>query len=95
MIMYEAILFDLDGTLTESGPGIMRSVQYALEKIGRPEENLSALRCFVGPPMKEQFMSYAGVDEETAEKAIVYYRERYVPVGMFENELYPGVPEML
>ena len=93
--MYKAILFDLDGTLTESGPGITRCVQYALEKIGHPEEDLEALRCFVGPPLKESFMEYAGVDEETAEKAVVYYRERFEPVGMFENDLYPGVVEML
>ena len=93
--MYKAILFDLDGTLTESGPGITRCVQYALEKIGHPEEDLEALRCFVGPPLKEQFMKYAGVDEETAEEAVIYYRERFEPVGMFENDLYPGVVEML
>ena len=93
--MYKAILFDLDGTLTESGPGITRCVQYALEKIGHPEEDLEALRCFVGPPLKEMFMEYAGVDEETAETAVVYYRERFEPVGMYENHLYPGVAEML
>ena len=93
--MYKAILFDLDGTLTESGPGIMRSVQYALDKIGRPEENIEKLRVFVGPPLKEQFMEYAGVDEDTADMALKYYRERYVPIGMFENELYPGIVQML
>ena len=93
--MYKAILFDLDGTLTESGPGITRCVQYALEKIGHPEEDPDALRCFVGPPLKEQFMKYAGLDEETAEEAVKYYRERFEPIGMFENNLYPGVVEML
>ena len=93
--MYKAILFDLDGTLTESGPGIMRSVQYALARIGRPEEDVEKLRVFVGPPLKEQFMQYAGVDEETAEIATKYYRERYVPIGMYENELYPGIVQML
>ncbi len=93
--MYKAVLFDLDGTVTDSGPGITRCVQYALEKIGHPEENLDALRVFVGPPLKEQFMEYAGVDEETALTAIRFYRERYEPVGMFENELYPGILELL
>ena len=64
--MYKAILFDLDGTLTDSGEGIMKSVQYALEKLGKPEDDLEKLRVFVGPPLMEEFMEYAGVDEEAA-----------------------------
>ena len=93
--MYRAILFDLDGTLTDSGEGIMKSVQYALEKIGRPEEDLSLLRCFVGPPLVEQFMAFAGIDRETAVRAVSYYRERYEPTGLYENEVYPGIRELL
>lgn len=93
--MYKAILFDLDGTLTDSGEGIMKSVQYALEKIGKPEPELEKLRAFVGPPLMNEFMEYAGVDQETAEKAVQYYRERYAPVGIYENSLYPGVEDML
>ena len=88
-------MFDLDGTLTDSGPGIMRSVQYALEKMGRPGAELDALRCFVGPPLKEQFMDYAGFDDGEALKAIRYYRERYTDKGMFENEVYPGIEAIL
>ena len=75
--MSQVILFDLDGTLTESGEGIINCVQYALEKLGKPEENLKKLEVFIGPPLKEQFMKYAGLDEETAVKAVKYYRERY------------------
>lgn len=93
--MYKAILFDLDGTLTESGEGITKSVQYALEKLGKPEENLEKLKVFIGPPLMEQFMKYAGFDEETARKAVEYYRERYSDNGIFENKLYPGVEDML
>lgn len=93
--MYKAILFDLDGTLTESGEGITKCVQYALEKIGKPEENLKKLEVFVGPPLLQQFMNYADIDEETAEKAVKYYRERYSATGIFENSLYPGVENML
>ncbi|MDO4272641.1 MAG: HAD-IA family hydrolase [Eubacteriales bacterium] len=93
--MYKAILFDLDGTLTESGEGITKSVQYALEKLGKPEPDLGKLRVFVGPPLLEQFMKYAEMDEETARQAVVYYRERYSVTGLYENRPYPGIEEML
>ena len=93
--MYKAILFDLDGTLTDSGEGIIKSVQYALEKLGRPEEDPDKLRCFVGPPLMTQFMSYAGLTEEEAIRAVEIYRERYLPIGIYENEVYAGIPEML
>lgn len=93
--MYKAILFDLDGTLTDSGEGITKSVQYALEKIGKPEPDLEKLRVFVGPPLLEQFEQYAGIDRETARKAVEIYRERYAPIGVYENELYPGIQELL
>lgn len=93
--MKKAILFDLDGTLTESGEGIMKSVQYALEKMGRPESDLKKLRVFIGPPLLEQFMRYAGMSRREAEKAVSYYRERYSAVGIFENRPYPGIVETL
>lgn len=93
--MYKVILFDLDGTLTESGEGITKSVQYALEKLGQPEPDLKKLEVFVGPPLLQQFMKYADLDEETAVKAVEYYRERYTDIGIFENEVYPGVEDML
>lgn len=93
--MKRVILFDLDGTLTESGEGITKSVQYALEKMGKPEPEIHKLQVFVGPPLLEQFMTYADMSETEARKAVEYYRERYVPIGIFENKPYPGVPEML
>lgn len=93
--MYKAIFFDLDGTLTESGEGITKSVQYALEKIGKPEEDLEKLKVFVGPPLMEQFMKYAGVDEATGRKAVEFYRERYEVKGLYENHPYESVEEML
>ena len=71
---YQGILFDLDGTLTASGEGITKSVQYALKKMGRPElgEDLKKLEVFVGPPLLEQFMAYAGFCEEEAKDAVRY-----------------------
>ena len=93
--MYKAIFFDLDGTLTESGEGITKSVQYALEKLGKPEEDLDKLRVFIGPPLMEQFMKYADIDETEARKAVEAYRERYAVKGIFENRPYDGVENLL
>ncbi|MDO5799005.1 MAG: HAD-IA family hydrolase [Eubacteriales bacterium] len=93
--MYKAIFFDLDGTLTESGEGITKSVQYALEKLGKREEDLDKLRVFIGPPLMEQFMKYADIDETEARKAVEYYRERYAVKGIFENQPYEGVENLL
>ena len=93
--MYKAIFFDLDGTLTESGEGITKSVQYALEKLGKPEEDLDNLSVFIGPPLMEQFMKYADVDETEARRAVEYYRERYAVKGIFENRPYDGVENLL
>lgn len=93
--MYKAILFDLDGTLTESGEGITKSVQYALERLGKPEPDLDKLREFIGPPLLEQFMKYADLDEAEARRAVELYRERYSVVGLYENRPYPGIERLL
>lgn len=93
--MSDIILFDLDGTLTDSGPGITKSVQYALASFGIEEPDLEKLNCYVGPPLLESFMKFAGLNREDAAQAIAKYRERYETQGIFENELYPGIPELL
>ena len=93
--MYKAILFDLDGTLTRAISEFTKSVQYALEKIGKPEPDREKLRVFVGPPLLEQFMKYADLDEETARQAVTFYRERYSVTGIFENRPYEGIKELL
>lgn len=94
---YQALLFDLDGTLTASGEGITKSVQYALCKMGKGEvgRDLKSLEVFVGPPLLQQFMKFCGFTEEEAEQAVKYYRERYSVTGIFENRPYPGIPELL
>ena len=93
--MSQVILFDLDGTLTESGEGIINCVQYALEKLGKKEEHPENRRVFIGPPLMEQFMKYADVDETEARRAVEYYRERYAVKGIFENRPYDGVENLL
>ena len=92
--MIKYILFDLDGTLTNPKEGITKCVQYALSHFGINRE-CDELTEFIGPPLKEQFMKYASLSEEDGEKAVSIYRERFAPIGLFENELYDGVLEML
>lgn len=93
--MYQYLLFDLDGTLTDSADGIIKCVQYAAEKMGAEFKDAEQLRIFVGPPLSESFKKVYGFSEADTQQAIVYYRERFKPIGMFENAVYPGIPEML
>ena len=89
------LLFDLDGTLTDPGLGITSCVQYALKSLGIDEPNLDKLKPFIGPPLKTSFMEFYGLDDEKAEAAVAKYRERFQDTGIYENELYRGIPEML
>ena len=89
-----AILFDLDGTLTDSGEGVINCVQLALRHFGIPCEDREALRVFVGPPLRESF-PWFGVPEERVEEAVEVFRSRYNTVGKFENRPYPGIPALL
>lgn len=93
--MAKAVLFDLDGTLTASGEGIVKSVQYALEKMGREVPDTSALTVFIGPPLVQEFMDFSGMTHEEAMRALELYRERYTTVGLFENHPYQGIVELL
>ncbi len=93
--MYRAILFDLDGTLTASAEGITKSVRYALHKLGIDEPDLHKLEAFVGPPLLDQFMEAYGLDEAAAWQAVGYYRERYAQQGIYENQPYEGIRELL
>ncbi len=93
--MYDYILFDLDGTLTDSKPGITTCVQYALHKMGIEEPDLDKLEPFIGPPLMDSFHDFYGFSEEQGKQATAYYRERYSVTGLFENEVYPGIDRLL
>ncbi len=93
--MYQYILFDLDGTLTDPKIGITTCVQYALHKMGIEEPNLDKLEPFIGPPLKDSFCEFYGMTEEEACQAILYYRERFSSIGLYENEIYPGILQLL
>ncbi|AKG37769.1 hypothetical protein VK70_14230 [Paenibacillus durus ATCC 35681] len=92
---FSHILFDLDGTLTDPKIGITKSVQYALAKFGIIEDNLDRLEPFIGPPLAYSFQEFYDFSEEDAWHAVQYYREYFADKGIFENELYAGIPELL
>lgn len=93
--MFQYVLFDLDGTLTDPREGITKSVQFALAQQGISEPDLKKLEPFIGPPLKDSFMEFYGMTEEQAAQGVADYRKRFAPIGKFENEVYPGIPEML
>ena len=93
--MYQMILFDLDGTLTDPGLGITNSVMHALKKWGIEVQDRTALYRFIGPPLQDSFMQYYGFSKEDAETSVSYYREYFRDKGLFENEVYPGAEKLL
>lgn len=92
--MEKSILFDLDGTLTDSGEGIMNCATLALNHFGLPVPDRETLRVFVGPPLDETFIKF-GVPADRTDEAIAVYRSRYTTIGKFENEPYPGIEQLL
>lgn len=89
------ILFDLDGTLTDPMTGITKSVQYALAHYGIKVDDLRELLGFIGPPLKGSFEQFYGFSDAQATEAVEIYREYFSQTGLFENEIYPGIPELL
>ena len=92
--MVKYILFDLDGTLTDPEEGITKCVSHALSHFGIEREP-GELTEFIGPPLKEHFMQYASLSDEDGKRAVEFYRQRYAPIGIFENRIYDGIIDML
>ncbi len=93
--MFQYILFDLDGTLTDPKVGITTCVQYALKSFGIEENDLDKLTPFIGPPLMDSYKEFYGFTEEQAQIGVEKYRERFSKIGWMENEIYPGVLDML
>lgn len=91
----EVVLFDLDGTLTDAGPGILNCIDYALQAQGIDTPDHAAMRSYLGPPLAVTFRDHFGMNDQQITQAIEKYRERYHDVGLFENSVYPGIPELL
>ena len=92
---YSIAVFDLDGTITDSGTGIMNAIRYAIEKKKFAEPPEKVMRSFIGPPLREQFQSVFGLDESESREMVELYRVYYEDRGIFENRVFDGVPEML
>lgn len=93
--MYDTLLFDLDGTIVDSSRGITNCAIYALEKFGITVTDRRELYRFIGPPLVDSFRDFYGFSDENAEAAVAFYRERYREAGMYENDVYDGIPELL
>ena len=93
--MYDIIIFDLDGTLTDSGLGITNSVRYTLDKYSIEVKDNSELECFIGPPLNVSFEQFYGFSREESRNAVSIYREYYREKGIFENEVYDGIEKLL
>lgn len=93
--LYEEVLFDLDGTLTDSEPGILGSLHYMLEKMNLPDMADETLRTFIGPSLLESMQKALGLSEADAARAMAFYRERFAEKGWLENSLYPGADDLL
>ena len=95
MGQYKNILLDLDGTIMDSGSGIMKSVQYALDRFSLYNQPEEKLRKFIGPALVDSFMNFYGFTREKAEEAVRYYREYYPEKGIFDAFIYPGMKECI
>ena len=95
MIKYRAVIFDLDGTLTDSAPGILAGARFALETVGRPVPEENVLRRFLGPPLMDSFTRLCGMSREDASRAQNIYREYYNHTGALQNAVYPGIRALL
>ena len=95
MTSKQLLLWDLDGTLTDPMVGITSAVQHALRAFQIDPPDRQALTPFIGPPLQESFQRFYGFSEEQARKAVAAYREYFADTGLYENEVYPGIPELL
>ena len=93
--MFRYVIFDFDGTVVDTGEGIIKSLQYSFEQMGREIPDMSDLRKFIGPPIHYSYTHYYGVSEDEVGEYIRKYRERYTVRGIYECELYEGLTQLI
>ena len=92
---YDYVIFDFDGTVVDTGEGILKSLQYSFEQMGHEVPDLSDLKKFIGPPIHYSYVTFYGVSEDEVEEYIKKYRERYREIGIYECFVYDGVIETI
>lgn len=95
MAKYDFVIFDFDGTVVDTGEGILKSLQYSFEQMGREIPDMSDLKKFIGPPIHYSYTHFYGVSEDEVGEYIKKYRERYKIKGIYESVLYCGMKELL
>lgn len=93
--MFSYVIFDFDGTVVDTGEGIIKSLQYSFRQMGRDVPDMSDLKRFIGPPIHYSYTHYYGVSEQEVGEYIKKYRERYTVKGIYECELYKGIIELI
>ena len=92
---FETVIFDLDGTIAQSAPGVFQSVTTALERMNMPVPNQETLRKFIGPPLCHSFINFCGMTQEEADIGVAYYRDAYLNGGIYNNSTFPYIMELL
>ncbi len=96
MLRYKTILFDLDGTLTDPKLGITNCIAHALQELNAPIPRIDQLAACIGPPLRDSFAAFLQTEDKVmVERAVALYRERFAPIGLYENEVYTGIPMLL
>lgn len=93
--VYQTVIFDIDGTLLKSDRGVMNALKHTTDKMGVPYPSAQVRQKFIGPPLHYNFHDLIGMNEEDTARAIEIFNEYYLPVGVFESELYPGIMELI
>ena len=95
LLPFETVIFDLDGTLAQSAPGVFQCVTEALQRMNKPIPDKATLRKFIGPPLCHSFIHFCGMTQEEADIGVAHYRDVYLNGGIYNNSTFPYIMELL